>query len=178
MGGRPVWLASCSVMDLKREDPVRGGPLKLPTHRWPSLVRAEAERQLRLALAGVGDDSMQRCFRMCVTLCVHRAVTDAELAGLPADWKCVAPRDLAGTPLEVLWTTPAVPKVLSAEPCRAPLRRPIRGAEHLEMYIPIGCGRCDTCQARQASQAEALKKHEAWLAAQSEAPKLASFSNP
>lgn len=165
MGGRPVWLASCSVVDLKVFDRVRAQPLLLTTDRWPLLVRAEAERQLRIALAGVGDELLQRCFRMCITLCVHRAVTGPELAGLPAEWVCAAGRDLAGGPVEVIWQTPGVPNVPSAMPCASPWRRPIRELAHLGAYVPVDCGRCDSCRARLEVQAEAEKRHAAWVAA-------------
>lgn len=169
MGGRPVWLASCSVRDLTKADSKVGGPLLLTTEKWTPLVRLEAMRQLRLALAGVGDDKLERCFRMCATLCVHRAVTDAELAGLSDEWRCVVPRDLAGTPLEVLWQTAGVPDVPSAQPCRAPRLLLVRELAHLGVFIPEGCGRCDTCQARKVKQAEALEEHAAWLAQRAEA---------
>jgi hypothetical protein len=167
MGGRPVWLASCSVRDLRREDPITRGALLVTTDRWSLLVRVEAERQCRLALAGVGDELLQRCFRMCITLCVHRAITPAEEAGLPSTWTCAAPRDLAGVPLEVLWQTPAVPRVPSAEPCRAPRKLLVHGLEHLGAFIPEGCGECDTCRARLQVQAEAIER---WRAAGEPAP--------
>ncbi len=176
MGGRPVWLASCSAWDHRREDPRRKGePTLVTTDRWPLLVKKEAERQLRLALAGVGDELLQRCFRMCVTLCVHRAVTDQELAGLPAEWTCAAPRDLAGGPLEVLWHTPAVPHVLSAQPCRNPRRVPVAELAHLGVFTPEDCGWCESCAARDSVRAEALRRHEAWMAATGSRPPLRDF---
>lgn len=169
MGGQPVWLASCSVLDLKRVDAIRGGPLLLSTELWTPQVRKEAERQLRLALAGVGNDALQRCFRMSATLCIHRAVTEAEHAGLPEDWKCTAPRDLAGAPLEVLWHTPGVPRVLSAEPCRRPGRQLAPELAHLGIFFLVECRACDTCDARKKRQAEALDQHTRWLAEKAEA---------
>lgn len=175
MGGRPVWLASCSVRDLRREDPWRKGEaLILTTDKWSPLVRTEAERQIRIALAGVGDELLQRCFRMCVTLCVHRAVTGAELAGLPAEWTCAVGRDLAGGPVEVLWHTSAVPHVPSAQPCANPGKRPVAELAHLGVYIPEDCGGCDACRARQVVQAAAVKRHEAWVA-QGNRPQLRDF---
>jgi hypothetical protein len=107
------------------------------------------------ALLGVGDQELERGFRMCATLCVHRALTDAEIAAMPDD--CRAPAvDLAGGPVEVLWRTPGVKDALSTQPCTAPTRVQLPGSDNPELWIPNDCGECPSCAARAALAAHKL----------------------
>lgn len=98
-----------------------------------------------VALRGVGDDSKERLFRMNVTLCMHRACTEAEVAGLPAWWH-EALSGMAGGPVEVLWS-----KNVTDSPSSAPCENP----EHVpsmcgrpDLWIPCDCGQCAPCKAR------------------------------
>jgi hypothetical protein len=143
-----VWLASVSRWD--------GPERPLPTSAW-AIQPHEAtwragERVLDALLAGRGDATRERQFRMPITLCRHRALSDAEIAGLPAWWHEAEAIDLAGPPLEVQWSR-GIRESLSVQPCRAPSRRklPVKGGPTLAaggLYLIEACGKCDTCKAR------------------------------
>lgn len=141
MDGQPVWLASLSYRD-------RHGRL-LPSDEWIGTPDGDrAARLLTRALRGVGDEGRQRMFRMPITLCLHRALTDEEAAGLP-DGDTV-PQHLAGGALEVLWET--VEGGPSTRPCANP------GRERLDplnpaLYLLTECGDCESCKARAAATA-------------------------
>lgn len=138
MGGRPVWLASLARRDDRGEI--------IPTEKWsPSQRRAARKVLYEHALAGVGDEKMERGFRMCATLCIHRSLTDAEIAAMPAE-RNVKPLDLAGGPLEVLWRTEGVRDSLSTHPCHKPGKEPLTG----KLWFPKDCGACAPCVARAA----------------------------
>ena len=139
MAGVPVFLASISQRD-------RWGQL-VPTGSWTPEQRAAARRRLLEALRGVGDESRQRLFRMNITLCLHRALTDEEVADLPGWWHAAPATDLAGGPIEVLWEN--TPGAASTKPCRAPRRGSFPGAPP-ELWLPLDCGRCGPCLARAA----------------------------
>jgi hypothetical protein len=114
--------------------------------RWAPAVRFEAEAGLRAALDGVGDPTRERLFRMNVTLCLHRAATDAEVAGQP-DWFLTHPAcGLAGGPVEVLWEN--TPGADSTKPCRSPRKMVLPGVKDPLLWIPQDCGRCKSCRAR------------------------------
>src|SRR5688572_27054749 len=100
MSGRPVWLASVS----RRADvTLRGGLIPpRPTTRWSPREHREAREILWRVLEGVGDPARWRLFRMQVTVCLHRAVSDAELAALPRSWAGPGGTALAGGPVQVL----------------------------------------------------------------------------
>jgi hypothetical protein len=116
----------------------------------------ESERLLRTkALGGIGDERRERFFRMCVTACLHRGLTDAELAGLPASWHQAPAIDIAGGPVEVLWSK-GIPDVLSARPCDHPTRKPFDPRRRAtELWIPLDCGACPSCVARKGNFAAA-----------------------
>jgi len=136
MDGQPVWLAS-----LSRRRP-NGRFVYVPD--WSGPQRRDAERLLRTVLFGVGDPTRERLFRMNVTLCLHRAATDAEVAAQPA-WFLEAPGcGLAGGPVEVL--AESVPGALSTKPCERPIREPFD--RHPHGWLPVGCGECGPCRAR------------------------------
>jgi hypothetical protein len=138
MDGWPVWLASMSRRD-------RFGRI-VPTEKWSSAQMADAEDQLSTLLEGVGDPLRERCFRMCITLCRHRALSVAEHGSLPAEWHAAPAVDLAGAPVELLWSK-GIPTSLAAQPCWFPER--VRVGDPLAgLYVPMDCGACDTCKAR------------------------------
>ena len=143
MDGTPVWLASIS----KRHPITRQ---TVPNTRWSPADRAGASALLMAALAGVGDPARQRTFRMNITLCVHRALTDEEIAGLPPVWHAQPGTHLAGGPVEILHET--VPCAPSTRPCEQPGRHYITLGDP-DMWVPQDCGRCAPCLARRAVEA-------------------------
>lgn len=134
MDGWPVWLASVSRWR------VNGKP-KL-THEWRRMETADGVEQLQRLLRGVGDPTRWRLFRMNLTLCMHRAVNQAEAAQLPPAQLC----HLAGGPVEVL--AEAAPGALSTQPCRTPRWSRLSG----QVKLPVDCGECDTCLARRSAE--------------------------
>lgn len=138
MNGQPVWLAS-----LSRPNPITGE--RLPTTRWPDWGRSRGAALLRQVLDGLGDPARERLFRMQITLCLHRAATDAEVAALP-EWFHAAPAvGLAGGPVEVIWESE--PGALSTRPCLAPGRERLSRIDP-DLWLPVECGECETCRAR------------------------------
>lgn len=106
-----------------------------------------AEECLRFdALGGIGDQSRERFFRMCITACLHRGIRDDELRLIPAWWHDAEAVDIAGGPVEVLWSK-GVPEIASAMPCHNPGKRlldPFRP----DLWFPVDCGECEPCVAR------------------------------
>jgi hypothetical protein len=139
MDGWPVWLASIS-----RRNPITGS--LVATGDWTGAQMAEIEAMMDTLLDGVGDASRERCFRMCITLCRHRAISGAEHMGLPKEWHEAPAVDLAGAPVELLWTK-GIPDRPAAQPCHNPRRQPI-GNPFDGLYVPVDCEECETCQAR------------------------------
>ena len=135
MDGWPVWLASLSIRD-------RHGQI-VPTGRWEGFTMPRAQASIDTLLDGVGDPAHERSFRMCVTLCRHRALTTEEADHLPEDWWTTPARDLAGGPVEVLWSV-GVPETPSTQPCANPTKVPMGPG----LYFPDDCGACETCAAR------------------------------
>lgn len=140
MNGQPVWLASVSRMR------PNGKTLYVPEWTQPQL--RDATRQLRQVTAGIGNQKRERLFRMNVTLCLHRAATDEEVAGQP-EWFLKSPGNgLAGGPVEVLWETE--PGAQSTKPCESP-KRYMLDARNPHSWIPTDCGQCPPCMARRAA---------------------------
>lgn len=140
MNGQPVWLASISRMRLN------GQTLYVP--EWSPSQRRDAERRLRELVEGVGNSNRERLFRMNVTLCLHRAATDEEVAS-QAPWFLTAPGcGLAGGPVEVLSETEV--GAASTRPCLCPQRYVIE-KRSLYGWIPTDCGSCPPCLARAAA---------------------------
>lgn len=139
MNGQPVWLASISRRDAS-------GRL-VATGRWSKGLRDASVAILRDVVHGVGDPTRERLFRMNITLCMHRALTDEEVAGLPKSWHAAAPMDIAGGPVEVL--RESTPGALSTQPCKKPGKRVIM-MKQPELWLPIDCGKCPPCKARAA----------------------------
>jgi hypothetical protein len=133
-----VWLASTSKRNA-------GGKI-IGTARWGLGAMNAASRLLDDALHGIGEDERQREFRMPVTLCRHRALTDAEIAGLPKWWHDAPALDVAGPPMEVRWSK-GIRESLSLQPCENPTRLPIAA----DVYLIQSCGECRTCRASGAA---------------------------
>ena len=146
MRGSPVWLASISRRAVLADKPLAVG-------LWSKQTIEESTALLKRALAGVGDETRERCFRMNITLCLHRALTPAEVNALP-DWFHTAPAlDLAGGPVEVLWETEEGWE--TTRPCHAPERMSLWPGDPL-LWFPQDCGWCPPCQARRALENERL----------------------
>lgn len=138
MRGTPVWLAS-----LSRPSRNHGG--RLPTQLWSSDTVAESARLLRRVIGPAGDPDRERLFRMNVTLCLHRACTDAELASAPDWFRQAEPIDLAGGPIAVLWESES--GAPSTRPCDRPTQIPL-DPRHPLLWYPQDCGSCPSCRAR------------------------------
>lgn len=137
MNGQPVWLASISRRDSK------GARVYVP--EWGKAVRDVAERLLRQMVDGVGNPSRERLFRMNVTMCLHRAASDEEVAAQSEEFRCAPGNGLAGGPVEILAETEQGSP--STRPCEAPDRHVIdRASPH--GWIPVDCGDCEPCLAR------------------------------
>lgn len=141
-----MWLASVS-----RHHPRHG---IVPTTEWNRTTLREAHGRLVDLLRGVGDTSMERFFRMCVTACFHRALTADEAAGLSAAWKAAPAVDLAGAPVEVI-AQHGVPEscLVSTSPCASPTKRllmPKQPGQRWPLWLPQDCGACASCLARAA----------------------------
>lgn len=135
MLGQPVWLASVSWRQ-------RGSIVN--TANWgPKCERGE--QILRQAIGPLGDRRRERLFRMNVTLCLHRAMTDAEVASLPPYFASDPPTDLAGGPVEVLWESEL--GAPSTRPCAEP-RQALTDWRRPDLWVPMDCGVCSSCQAR------------------------------
>ena len=139
MSGEPVWLCSVSKQDKSGET--------VGTAKWKPEDFAMAERLALSALAGVGDPERQRAFRMNITFCVHRAVSDEEKAQLPKEW-AGARGGMAGGPVEVLWSR-GIEHKPAAMPCHNPHHMVIDQSRP-DLWVPEDCGKCEPCQARAA----------------------------
>lgn len=144
MAGRPVWLASLSMYD---------HGVVIPAERWGEIQIERGERLLKRVLKGVGDESRERLFRMCTTMCRHRGLTAAEEASLSPEWKAAAPIHLAGGPLHVYWSK-GIPDIPSTHPCHNPGRELLGPGT----YLPIDCGKCPPCLARIDTHERALRE--------------------
>lgn len=130
-----MWLASASLRD-------RHGKIR-PAKDWDRDTIERVSQTLDIALNGVGDVEHEREFRMCITLCRHRALTQDEYDQLPEWWHEADAVDLAGGPVEVLWSK-NVPETQGTLPCHNPTR------EHISpgLWLPFDCGECPPCKAR------------------------------
>ncbi len=106
----------------------------------------EMSAGLDVLMAGVGDVDRQREFRMCITLCRHRALTQGEFDALPVWWHEAPPYDIAGGPVEVRWHR-GVPESPSTKPCANPHRERV-GSPVERLWLPMDCGACESCLAR------------------------------
>jgi hypothetical protein len=108
---------------------------------------------MRAALDGAGDRTRERIFRTNITVCLHRAMTEEECSAMPASvWEGEA-EGIVGAPVEVLWEN--VPGGLSTKPCAHPIKQRIPGMDHDAYgWIPIDCGHCPSCRAREAARSK------------------------
>ncbi len=136
MNGQPVWLASVSYSKKSRI---------VATGNWPKFRFRRAERLAHRILFGVGDDEKERGFRMNITFCVHRALSESEKDQLPSEWQG-APGGLAGGPVEVLFSR-GIETTQAALPCTDP-SRDIIDSTRPDLWFPIDCGICYPCEAR------------------------------
>lgn len=150
MNGRPVWLVSGSLRDFF------GAPI--PSARWSTADRELLERTLLDALDGVGDPTHERFFRMPVTACIYRRLTDEEEVGLHPNWKAAPAVHMAGGPLEILRET--VPGSASTKPCLSP-GKDFLGGRDRDLYLLRDCGECEPCLARRALETKPVGKVEA-----------------
>lgn len=147
MQGRPVWLASVS----RRESNGR----IIPNTRWDRVAKKKATRFLDTLLLGIGDERHGwRLFRMNITYCLHRAVSDDELDQLPTTWRGEGTA-LAGGPVAVLGSgnCEVRPSVL---PCVSPTKVALPGMKLTldgfdpDLWFPMDCGKCAPCEDRAA----------------------------
>lgn len=107
----------------------------------------EAERSLRAIVEGVGNVERQRLFRMNVTLCLHKAATNEEVATQSDRFLTANGTGLAGGPVQVLSETE--PGSQSTRPCHNPRKFVIDG-DNAHGWIPLDCGDCEPCLSRDA----------------------------
>lgn len=137
MDGQPVWLCSVSHTD-------RGGKI-IATGTWLESYFVFAEHLAHAQLYGVGDDGRERAFRMNITFCIHRAVSEQEKLNLSGEWQG-ARGGLAGGPVAVLWSK-GIEHRPAAMPCRSPGRLVIEPTRP-DLWVPEDCGQCEPCRAR------------------------------
>src|SRR5882672_5286396 len=138
MQGRPVWLASIAFRD-------RFGDV-IPTTSWTDEMLAWADDAIDRSLSDLGDESREVSFRMMVTLCRHRGLSDAEEAALPIDFNQFQATDTAGTAVELLWA-----RGVSGDahrPCEQP-GKIFAFASRTDIWLPEPCGQCGPCKARE-----------------------------
>jgi hypothetical protein len=144
MRGTPVWLVSVS-----RQSPITRG--RLSTQVWSPAMLQESADVLRRVLGPAGDPTRERLFRMQISVCLHRAATPEEIAGLPAYFHADPATDLAGGPVEILFESEE--GSASTRPCHTPRRLPLDPSNRL-LWFPLDCGQCPPCRARAALDAE------------------------
>lgn len=105
---------------------------------------------MKKVLGPLGDKSKERHFRMNATLCIHRALSAAEVAQLPDEFTCAPALDIAGGPVAILWESEE--GAISTRPCANP-EHMILDPKQPELWVPIDCGKCPSCVARIAAQA-------------------------
>lgn len=142
MDGWPVWLVSLSRTSVLTRQ-------KILVPRWPEDWIRESTKIMRDVLRDAGDESRERIFRMNLTICLHRAISQAEYDSLPPSFHEGEAEGIAGGPVAVLWES--VPGSASTKPCVNPKRMPLpKTNDLLYGWIPLDCGEptCDPCMAR------------------------------
>jgi len=135
-----VWLASISLWDRRDK--------QIGTDKWTERQWRHAHKLADQALEDAGEPSRERRFRMRGTLCVHRAIRPDELGQIPSWWHAADAIDIAGGPIEVL-SERGIAHVESAQPCHNHGRHVIN-PRRPDLYVPVDCGECPPCRARQA----------------------------
>ena len=131
-----MWLASYS----RQND--RGF---IATGKWKEENIERGYEMLSKALAGVGTNARERLFRMNITLCLHRAAREEEIAELPDTWKD-APTGMAGGPVALIWSH-GIHVTDSCKPCEDP-EKIILYPNRPDLWVPGDCQRCPPCLAR------------------------------
>lgn len=128
-----MWLASVSCWP--------DGRRNLPLERWGAGRARVARRIVDQLLDGCGDPAVERGFAMVMTMCAHRAVSDAELTAIPAAGDVFV--TLAGGGVRTLWQTDDYPHSASLDRCE-------RGVWWTKdgIRVPGDCGECPPCLAR------------------------------
>jgi hypothetical protein len=139
MNGRPVWLASVALRDHRGDI--------IPTPELGDDQRKRAEQLLRWALHGVGDESREVFFRMNLSMCLHRGLTDDEERRLPSSFHDFVATDSAGAAVEVLSARGV--SGIAHLPCENPARKYLQNRPHY--WLPEPCGQCGPCRAREAT---------------------------
>lgn len=93
---------------------------------------------------------------MNITLCLHRALSDAEVAGLPPGWQGL-PGGLAGGPVEVLDSRGIPADLEAAKPCHNP-GHVVEFPDRPDLWIPEDCRKCPPCIARAAIERQTLRR--------------------
>ena len=123
-----------------------------PTREWSSTERKAAWKVLRAALTGVGDGARwERMFRMDVTMCLHRGLSDEEMERLPT--RGCPTSHLAGGPVEVFYSRGIPDGLLSCDPCDNPQGQRLAGPNHKhpnpwDLYVYEDCRFCGPCLQR------------------------------
>lgn len=130
-----MWLASASL---------RRNGQEVLTGDYNKAERRRALRLLKQVLSGVGDERWTRFFRMNLTYCLHRGLSNSEIECLPGWWHSAPAVHLAGGPVEVFWSRGIAPGAVSADPCHSPRKHFVSDA----LWIPMDCGQCPPCRAR------------------------------
>ena len=143
MQGRPVWLASISKRDLRRD-------VIIPNTRWPEWYKKKAIEALWQVLGGVGDrERGWRMFRMNITYCLHLAVSDEELEILGPQWAAIPGMALAGGPIQILdsGNCQTNPSTLPCDNPRKSMLPTQDGKPQMDpdMWFPEDCGICESC---------------------------------
>lgn len=144
-----MWLASVTMRNLS-------GKI-IPTADWAFKQYHRANSLIERALSGLGSIQQERQFRMCSTLCRHRAVSNEEALRLPESFYANPMQDIAGGPVEVIWNR-GIPDVPSVRPCEDPNMIP--GLTDKRLLFPVDCGFCSTCLARKACKNRLMRRPE------------------
>lgn len=123
----------------------------ISTGLWIPQARREAEAHLLRLLGPAGNPARERLFRMNVTMCLHRALTDEEVDAAGPALRTDAPTDLAGGPIEILRETEE--GLETTKPCHNPTRVGMDPRDAL-LWLPFDCTKCPPCIARMALQEE------------------------
>lgn len=139
MNGRPVWLASVGLHD-------RQGNV-IATTQWPDEERERVRALIDKTLDNLGDESREVEFRMMITLCRHRGLSREEEEGLPASFHEAPAVDTAGASIELLSVKGVSGDAI--KPCMFS-KKEFAFLPRQDIWLPVPCGKCKTCRAREA----------------------------
>ena len=140
-----MWLASVSLTNKRGR--------KVCTPSWRIMQWHHAFALLDEATHGIGHPEHFRKFRMQITLCKHVPLREDEIAVLPPGWMETRGDSLAGGPVEALDSVGLPTGLVSVRPCENPGKKMLvtaRGfSDDDEAWLPVECGRCASCRARE-----------------------------